>query len=99
MKGLDTNQKTETGGVRFLLGSRVCSTYTVQCPQATGSVWGQARGARSKGTEGEAWTWDGGGMDGDGSGIEAMTRMPPGLQKFDTLRGSEVRECKVMKTE
>lgn len=38
-------------------------------------------------------------MDGDGSGIEALTSMPPGLQKFDTLRGSEVMECKVMKTE
>lgn len=37
-------------------------------------------------------------MDGDGSVTEALTRMPPGLQKFDTLRGSEVMECKVMKT-
>lgn len=38
-------------------------------------------------------------MDGDGSGIETRTRMPPGLQKFDTLGGIEVMECKVMKTE
>lgn len=68
------------------MGSRICSTYTCAVPTGGWASLGSGKeDARSKGTEGEAGTWDGGGMDGDGSGIETMTRMPLGLQKFDTL--------------
>lgn len=70
----------EAGGIRFILGPMVSSTYTCAMPTGGWASLGSGKeDAGTKCTEGEAWTWDVGSMGGVGSGIEAMTRMPPGL--------------------